>query len=106
MPICIGECFQRIRWLCGFTGSHAQVIICKEGRCKFFTDSRYTIQAALEADSAYFDIYDISDTSVASWLEVNLQKEALIGYYGELFILHQVRRFERFDPKIPLVAGV
>ncbi|MDB1135011.1 aminopeptidase P family N-terminal domain-containing protein [Candidatus Anaplasma sp. TIGMIC] len=92
--------------MCGFTGSHAQVIICKEGRCKFFTDSRYTIQAALEADSAYFDIYDISDTSVASWLEVNLQKEALIGYYGELFILHQVRRFERFDPKIPLVAGV
>ncbi|MDD9361794.1 MAG: aminopeptidase P family N-terminal domain-containing protein, partial [Anaplasma sp.] len=59
----VNENRQRVACLCGFTGSNAFLIIRSEGKCIFFTDSRYSIQASLEVDQSCYDIYDMSDVT-------------------------------------------
>jgi Xaa-Pro aminopeptidase len=41
-----------VRYLCGFTGSAGILLVRASGQCMFFTDGRYTEQAALEVKSA------------------------------------------------------
>ncbi|AGR81253.1 aminopeptidase P family protein [Anaplasma phagocytophilum] len=96
----VNENRQRVAWLCGFTGSNAFLIIRSEGKCIFFTDSRYSIQASLEVDQSCYDIYDMSDVTSAIWLKENLPLGTIIGYYGELFTLRQIQRFKRFCLKM------
>jgi Xaa-Pro aminopeptidase len=38
-----------VRWLCGFTGSNAAVVLLASGKARLFTDGRYTTQAKAEA---------------------------------------------------------
>ena len=38
-----------VRWLCGFTGSNAAVVLLASGKARLFTDGRYTTQARAEA---------------------------------------------------------
>jgi Xaa-Pro aminopeptidase len=38
-----------VRWLCGFTGSNAAVVLLADGKARLFTDGRYTTQAQAEA---------------------------------------------------------
>ena len=91
---------QRVKWLCGFTGSHAVLVVCTKGKCQFFTDSRYTIQAALEVDQNLYEIHDVNETPVLLWLEKNLPAGAVVGYYGELFTLDQVRKYSKMVLKM------
>ena len=44
-----------IRWLCGFTGSRALLLVTLD-ECHFLTDSRYTVQARLEVQGAQLHI--------------------------------------------------
>lgn len=60
-----------IEYLTGFTGSNA-LIIFGEKKSYFFTDGRYTLQAANEIDLNEFEIINIAEKSVFSWLENNL----------------------------------
>ena len=46
----IHENKQRLRWLCGFSGSNATLIVSSQGKQHFFTDGRYTLQAQHELD--------------------------------------------------------
>jgi Xaa-Pro aminopeptidase len=39
-----------VRYLTGFTGSNAAVLLYRDGRARLFTDPRYTIQAAQQSD--------------------------------------------------------
>lgn len=42
-----------VRWLTGFTGSSAAVVVGRDGLRRFLTDFRYRAQAAEEVDAAY-----------------------------------------------------
>ncbi|CAK6553315.1 MAG: hypothetical protein F2MM_05930 [Candidatus Midichloria mitochondrii] len=54
---------QRLEWLTGFTGSNGLLII-KEEKLIFLTDSRYLLQAAQQLGNKY-QILDMADE--ASW---------------------------------------
>lgn len=99
------ENLQRVRWFSGFSGSNAIIVVCREGKNKFYTDSRYTIQADLEVDKERFDLYDLGKTNPVSWLTENLPTGKLVGYDGELFSLGQVKKYEKFCLKmLPSIA--
>ena len=91
---------QRVRWICGFSGSYAVLVICQEGKCHLFTDSRYTIQASLEVDQGLYEVHDINEMPVLTWLESNLVTDAIVGYCGELFTLDQTRKYSKLALKM------
>src|SRR5689334_14929264 len=63
-----------IRYLCGFTGSSA-VLIISEHNCVFFTDGRYTEQARAEVKGTKIVVGRKSALALASeWLGVNAKK--------------------------------
>ena len=91
---------QRVRWICGFSGSYAVLVICQEGKCQLFTDSRYTIQAALEVNQDLYEVHDINEMPVLTWLERNVVTGAIVGYCGELFTLDQTRKYSKLRLKM------
>ena len=96
---------QRVRWLSGFSGSNSMLIVCRNGKSKFYTDGRYTIQADLEVDKEHFDVYDLSKNSPVDWLQENLPQGKLVGYDGALFSLGQIKKYEKFCLKmLPFIA--
>ncbi|MGN7661123.1 MAG: aminopeptidase P family protein [Anaplasma sp.] len=96
----IHENRQRVKWLCGFTGSNAFLIICKDGKSQFFTDSRYIIQSAMELNADDYDVHDFCDLAPATWLEKNIHKYPIVSYEGDLFTLSQISRYKKFQPKL------
>ncbi|QXK91849.1 aminopeptidase P family protein [Neoehrlichia mikurensis] len=91
---------QRIKWLCGFTGSNAFLIITKHCRGYFFTDGRYILQAKMELDNNYYTIFNISDVTPLKWLEKNLHFGSVIGCEAQLFTLSQVKVYEKYSLKL------
>ncbi|MFV9893254.1 MAG: aminopeptidase P family protein [Anaplasma ovis] len=96
----VHESRQRVKWLCGFSGSNAFLIICKKGKSQFFTDSRYIVQSALEVDKGSYDVHDFRDLTPFAWLEKHIDEYPVVGYEGELFTLSQVGRYAKFLPKM------
>lgn len=45
-----------VRWLCGFTGSNAAVVLLANGKARLFTDGRYSAQATAEAQGTPVEI--------------------------------------------------
>jgi Xaa-Pro aminopeptidase len=68
------EYAKRLQLITGFTGSNAFAIIAQEKTKKsaFFTDGRYTLQAAAEVDKKSFEIYNLSEKSPLNWLLENI----------------------------------
>ncbi len=66
-------------WTTGFSGSAGAALILTD-RAVMFTDGRYTLQVRAQADSAYFDYVDSTETAPDAWLEENAAKSARIGY--------------------------
>ncbi|KJV68999.1 aminopeptidase P family protein [Candidatus Neoehrlichia procyonis] len=91
---------QRIRWLCGFTGSNAFLIITKQCKGYFFTDGRYILQAKMELDNNYYAIFNSSDITPLKWLEKNLHVGSVIGYEDQLFTLSQIKIYEKYSLKL------
>lgn len=66
---------RRVEWLTGFTGSAGFVVIVAkrlpQGRMipsAFFTDGRYTLQAAAEVDATLYELYNSSEIKPEEWL--------------------------------------
>lgn len=57
---------KRLEFITGFTGSSGEAIITLE-KAAFFTDGRYTIQAASEVDGEVFEIYNMADKTAIYW---------------------------------------
>ena len=70
---------ERLAWLTGFTGSAGFCIVLIE-RAALFTDGRYTVQAAAQADPAIFSIEHLVESPPEQWLEQNLKSGARLGY--------------------------
>lgn len=69
---------KRVKYVTGFTGSNACVIIGQD-KSYFFTDGRYTLQAKKELDLAEFDIINMGQQSVLSWLESEVGSQKRVG---------------------------
>jgi Xaa-Pro aminopeptidase len=80
----VPACADRLRWLTGFTGSAGTCIVLSK-RAALFVDGRYTMQAAEQADGASFDIVQVPNTKISSWLSEHAGKGASIGYDPRLF---------------------
>lgn len=75
-----------VKWLTGFTGSAANVIVTKSF-AGLWTDSRYFIQAAGQLAGSGIKLMKINtppDPSLTEWLSVNLKKGQRIGFDGRL----------------------
>lgn len=85
---------QRLKWLCGFTGTNGTVIATKEGKSPFFTDGRYTLQASYEVDLNVYEIFDISKKTPWQWARENLEQNSVLTYPTSLFTLNQIKKYE------------
>jgi Xaa-Pro aminopeptidase len=71
-----------IRYLCGFTGTSGMLIIGRQG-ADFFTDSRYTAQAARQVKGAIVRrIEGVPIASLKEFPELNV-KNRKYGYFGD-----------------------
>ncbi|WDM85010.1 aminopeptidase P family protein [Ehrlichia sp. JZT12] len=85
---------QRIKWLCGFSGSNATLVISKQGKQHFFTDGRYLLQAAKELDLEYYQVHDVSILTPWQWCVENLALDTVVTYESSLFTLSHIRKYE------------
>ena len=82
-----------IEWLCGFTGSAGTVVIMAQ-KAAFFTDGRYTLQAAQELDSSLYTVHNQRDVQPLAWLRQQ-QEDACLGYDSWRVSIAQLRRWQK-----------
>jgi len=70
---------ERVAFLCGFTGSAATLVILRD-RAAFFTDGRYTLQAAKQVSSDDYALFDTAAKTPLAWLEENATRGMRIAY--------------------------
>jgi Xaa-Pro aminopeptidase len=70
---------ERLAFVTGFTGSAGAALVLPE-RALLFTDGRYTLQARQQTDPALFEIVNMAETPLATWIERNLPAGLRIGY--------------------------
>jgi Xaa-Pro aminopeptidase len=70
---------QRLAWLTGFTGS-AGAAVALTDKAAFFTDGRYTLQAAAEVDGKAFAQLHITESPPTEWIAGHLPAGAKLGY--------------------------
>ena len=85
---------KRIQYLTGFSGSSATVIF-GQGKSYFFTDGRYTLQARQELDLEEFEIFNIAEKSVLTWLEDNLENQKKLALDPKLSSLNFVKSCQK-----------
>jgi Xaa-Pro aminopeptidase len=83
---------QRLAWLTGFTGSAGMAIVLRD-RAALFVDGRYTLQAAAQVDTGFFEIHHLIDEPPARWLATALQPGAVLAYDPWLHTPYEVERF-------------
>ena len=83
---------QRIGFLSGFTGSSGFIIVLTN-EAAFFTDSRYTLQAATQIPAALFTLHDSATTDPVDWLKKRASQGLKIGFDPWL---HRAKTIERF----------
>ena len=91
------EYAKRLQFITGFTGSNAFAIIgCSKNKSAFFTDGRYTLQAAAEVDKKAFEIYNLAEKSPLNWLLENSQKNSKIGFDPSLHNISSVFNYQKY----------
>ncbi len=85
---------RRIEFLSGFTGSAGFIIVLKD-KAAFFTDGRYTLQAAQQINRDLFQIFDISDKTPSAWLSETLTAGQKIAYDPWLHTASEIDRLQK-----------
>lgn len=70
---------QRLAWLTGFTGSAGAAVVLRDSAA-FFTDGRYTLQAAEEVDGRAFERLHLTELPPQTWIATHLPAGAKLGY--------------------------
>jgi Xaa-Pro aminopeptidase len=70
------EHFKRLEWLTGFTGSAGMAVVLQD-KAAFFTDGRYTLQAADQVNAKDYAIYNSRDVSPVSWIAEQAQEKVM-----------------------------
>ena len=91
------ESKRRIKAITGFNGSNA-VVIFGVKKSYFFTDSRYILQAKNQLDLAEYEIFDIANKPIITWLESNLTEKKL-ALFTKITSVDFVNEVEKFASK-------
>ena len=84
------ESEKRVQYLTGFSGSNAVVIVGKK-RSYFFTDGRYILQAQNQLDLNDFEIINMADKSVVTWIIENLDADKKLALDAKLASVNFVK---------------
>ena len=90
---------ERVRYISGFTGSAATVIISKN-KAALFTDGRYTIQAKRQLDESIFHLCHSVDHPMNVWILKNLSDKITIGFDPKL---HTAKQIENLNKDLSLI---
>ena len=85
---------ERVRYISGFTGSAATVIISKN-KAALFTDGRYTIQAKRQLDENIFHLCHSVEYPMSAWILKNLSKKVTIGFDPKLHTAKQIENLNK-----------
>ena len=96
----VPPCAERLAWLTGFTGSAGLAVVLRD-RAAAFTDGRYTLQLASQADPAAFELLHITDQPPQDWLAA-AAPGGRIGYDPWLISEEGLRRYA--DAGLAMVA--
>jgi len=69
----------RLAWATGFTGSAGAAVILKD-RAAVFVDGRYSLQVRDQVDLGLFEVRDLVDGGVATYLEEAVGQGQVLGY--------------------------
>jgi Xaa-Pro aminopeptidase len=96
------EYAKRLQFITGFTGSNAFAII-GQNKSAFFTDGRYTLQAATEVDKKAFEIYNLAEKSPLNWLLENTanlssprRRGSRIGFDPNLQSINSIQNYQKY----------
>ncbi|MES2678032.1 MAG: aminopeptidase P family protein [Pseudomonadota bacterium] len=91
------EYTKRLQFVTSFSGSNAFAIIgSSKNKSAFFTDGRYTLQAALEVDKKAFEIYNLSEKSPLNWLLENADTNSKIGFDPTLHSINSIFNYQKY----------
>ena len=96
------EHFKRLEWLTGFTGSAGTVVVLGQ-KAAFFTDGRYTIQAAAEVDGGIYAIFNSREMTPLQWLATEA-KGVRLGVDAWLVSALQMGQWRKACPAVEWVA--
>jgi Xaa-Pro aminopeptidase len=100
-----GPHYNRLQWVSNFTGSAGTAVISSQSKSSFFTDGRYTLQAAKEVAKENFEIFQFSEKSIADWIKENFHEGASIGYDSRLFTEEKLDSLEEdLEGKYKLIS--
>jgi len=88
----VSESNNRLKWLCGFSGTAGAVIVLKN-EAIMFVDGRYKVQVTEQVDEQLYDFRSLSEFENNNWLEKTLTNHARIGVDLKL---HTYAWFKRF----------
>lgn len=84
---------QRIKFLTGFSGSNA-ILVVGQTKLAFFTDGRYTTQAKNQLNIKSLAIFNLSEKTPWQWLTENLKPEQKVGFDPKLHKFKQIRFYQ------------
>lgn len=90
----VPECDARLEYVTGFTGSAGLAVIGME-TATLFVDSRYTIQAPLQTDTALVAVVDTTDTKPGTWIADRFPAGAKLGFDPWLHTHGQIEQLEK-----------
>lgn len=90
---------KRIEFICGFNGSNATIIFGQK-KNYFFTDGRYILQTKKQLDLKQFEIINIANNSLISWLRDNVDKDQNLALDPKLLSKNFIEECESFLSKI------
>ncbi|RDE09090.1 aminopeptidase P family protein [Pelagibacterium lacus] len=75
----VPDCDARLAYVTGFTGSAGLAVVTRD-IAALFVDSRYTLQAPAQTDTALVSVHDTTDTDPGAWLAEHLPRGAKLGF--------------------------
>ena len=75
----VPDCDARLAYLTGFTGSAGLALVTAD-RAALFVDSRYTLQAPGQTDTALVSVHDTTTVDPGAWMAENLSPGTRIGF--------------------------
>ena len=75
----VPDCDARLAYLTGFTGSAGLALVTAD-RAALFVDSRYTLQAPGQTDTALISVHDTTTVDPGAWMAENLSPGMRIGF--------------------------
>ena len=85
---------ERVKYISGFTGSAATVII-SDDKAALFTDGRYTIQAKRQVDENIYELCHSIEYPISAWIKKNLSNGMTIGFDPKLHTLSQIEALNK-----------